>query len=155
MTLPEERTTKSSALDKNITSSDNIPGSYKSSDNLVDMKSIKCNTIERGKCVQRMSFVISISTILLLLVLIISVWWPQIQNGGSNPENTTSVTVTNVVITPCGNYFWHSAGGSGGNWLPSNAAIQKDANLLEEASKSGVDWGYNGVLGNNSHLLFI
>lgn len=73
--------------------------------------------------------------------------YPIFRNGESKPENTTSVTYTNVHITPCGNYFWHSAGTSGSTWLPRDVAIKNDQSLIENTFSTGIDWGYNGILG--------
>ena len=90
---------------------------------------------------------ISILTILLVSIVMIQGLWKRNENLDNESTNSSSVTYTNVVITPCGNYFWHSAAGSAGSWMASDVAIKKKETLLEEASTIGVDWGYNGILG--------
>ena len=90
---------------------------------------------------------ISILTIFLVSIVMIQGFWSRNGNFDEESNNSSSVTYTNVVITPCGNYFWHSAASSSGSWMASDIAIEKQQNLLEEASTIGVDWGYNGILG--------
>ena len=121
---------------------------YKSSEILCKTKSSKKCVIKKGRWWSRIHVIASIASTLLLALFMISEWAPSILNGSFSSENTTSVTYTNVVITPCGNYFWHSAGGSGGNWESSDLASKHDEKLLEETSHTGVDWGYNRIIGN-------
>ena len=90
---------------------------------------------------------ISILTIFLVSIVMIQGFWSRNGNLDDESNNSSSVTYTNVVITPCGNYFWHSAAGSAGSWMASDVATKKEETLLEEASTIGVDWGYNGILG--------
>ena len=123
--------------------------SNKSSDVSCSTTSSNKNIMKRIQWPQRINLVISVSILFLLLVLIISEYvLKNLQNGSQASDNTTSVTYTNVIITPCGNYFWRSAGVANGNWLASDAAIKKEKALFEEAVQSGVDWGYNGILGD-------
>ena len=121
--------------------------SYQSSDSVCEIKCSKKSNANQGRWVHRINVMISLLTILLVSILMIQGLWTRNENLDNDPTNSSSVTYTNVVITPCGNYFWHSAASSAGSWMASDVAIKKEETLLEEASTIGVDWGYNGILG--------
>ena len=120
---------------------------YKSSEALCKTKPIKNSVIKKCKLWNRIHILASITSLLLLVLLLISKWVPSFLNGSESSENTTSITYTNVVITPCGNYFWHSAGGAGGNWQSSDLASKNDEKMLEDAANTGVNLGYNRIIG--------
>ena len=147
--LPDEKTPN--AINGNNVSSYTCEN-HKPSGTSRDLESTKCGNTQKKKWLQHLNLITSISTVVLLIVLTISEWYPMGQNGENTPENATSVTYTNVIITPCGNYFWHSAGASGGNWLSSDIAIKQDQSLIENLVDTGVDWGYNGILGMLSNI---
>jgi hypothetical protein len=149
--LPDEKTANE-RNGKNVTSY--TCENHKPSGTLSGFESTKGGNTQKKKWLQHLNLLTSISTVVLLIVLTISEWYPMVKNVENAPENTTSVTYTNVIITPCGNYFWHSAGASGGNWLSSDIAIKHDQSLIENTLNTGVDWGYNGILGTlrNSYL---
>ena len=121
--------------------------SNKSSDSLCEIKCIKKSNANQGRWIHGINLMISILTILLVSILTIQGLWTRNENLDNESTNSSSITYTNVVITPCGNYFWHSAASSAGSWMASDVAIKKEETLLEEASSIGVDWGYNGILG--------
>ena len=108
--------------------------------------------MKKCKLWNRIHILASITSLLLLVLFLISKWVPSLLNSSDSSENTTSITYTNVVITPCGNYFWHSAGGAGGNWQSSDLASKNDERLLEEASNTGMNLGYNRIIGQ--YLIF-
>ena len=132
----------------NPTNAMEIPSDlYKSSEILCKTKSSKKCSIKKCKWWNRIHVLASVLSTLLLALFMMSELIPNILNGSFSSENTTSITYTNVVITPCGNYFWHSGGDSGGNWDSSDLASKHDEKLLEETSHAGVDWGYNRIIG--------
>ena len=111
------------------------------------MKPSKNFVMKKCKLWNRIHILASITSLFLLVLFLISKWVPSLLNSSDSSENTTSITYTNVVITPCGNYFWHSAGGAGGNWQSSDLASKNDERLLEEASNTGMNLGYNRIIG--------
>ena len=127
---------------------------YKSSETLCQTKSNNTPFGKKYKWWSHVHLLVSATSTLLLVLLVISEWGPYILYGDDSSENTTSITYTNVVITPCGNYFWHSAGGSGGNWQSSDLASKDDERKLEEASTNGLSLGYNRIIGKFSTLGF-
>ena len=125
---------------------------YKSSEILCQTKSSRNSFNEKCKWWNRVHVLISATSTLLLILFLILEWAPNILNGSDSSENTTSITYTNVVITPCGNYFWHSAGGPGGNWQSSDLASKNDERLLEEIFTTGDNLGYNRIIGKSGTL---
>ena len=123
--------------------------SHESSATICNATTAKTGIVRKNKLFQHLNLITSISSILLIVLLMISQWWPNIYGGVNSFGNSTAVTYTNVIITPCGNYFWHSAGGDRGNWVSSDVAIKQDEEVLEETSNIGIDWGYNRILGKN------
>ena len=128
---------------------ESIEKAFKASDNVCETSTLNSSSQNRcmEKWVPKINCIISLSAVILLLVLMLSEWLSRTHTVGVDTTNTAALTVTNVIITPCGNYFWHSSKKSGGNWQPSDAAIQSDVNILEGASTNSADWGYNGVIG--------
>ena len=121
--------------------------SYKSSTALCEIKCSKKPNANQSRWIHVINLTISLLTIFLVSILMIQGLWTRNENLDNESTNSSSITYTNVVITPCGNYFWHSAASSAGSWMASDVAIKKEETLLEEASSIGVDWGYNGILG--------
>ena len=124
---------------------------YKSSETLCQTKSTRNSFDEKCKWWNRIHVLVSVTSTLLLILFLILEWVPNILNGSDSSENATSITYTNVVITPCGNYFWHSAGGPGGNWQSSDLASKNDEKLLEEMSTADENLGYNRIIGKSGN----
>ena len=150
--LPKEVQSNDNKIDDNKNDQIEHPlDIYKSSETLCKTKSSRNSFDEKCKWWSRIHVLVSVTSTLLLILFLILEWVPNILNGSDSSENTTSITYTNVVITPCGNYFWHSAGGPGGNWQSSDLASKKDEKLLEEMSTTGENLGYNRIIGKSSN----
>ena len=151
--LPKEVQSNDNKIDDNKNDQIEHPlDIYKSSETLCKTKSSRNSFDEKCKWWSRIHVLFSVTSTLLLILFLISEWVPNVLiNGSDSSENTTSITYTNVVITPCGNYFWHSAGGPGGNWQSSDLASKKDEKLLEEMSTTGENLGYNRIIGKSGN----